>query len=415
MHTLINFLKEFYKNHGFLVFVSFFIQKLSAFIISLIVIRLLTKEEFGLLSIVPAVFVMFAPFTGLGLPVGLLRYGSLVKDENQKRKFISTMFRDGFYFQILLSVFFISISVLFVRKYEDIFIIFVAFAVRLFGFLIFMHQQIVFRINFQNNKFASLNIYNAAIGVILVAVACYLWGFYGYLIAIAIHPYFTLFWTDKKHFNLKEKFYSFDKREVYKFSLHASFTNFGTDLLFAADILLLSYFFTESSVAGYKVAILIPANVIFLTQSFIQSDYPKIVANSENLKFIKNYIKQYFKIFIPISVFIFLFGYFFKEQIISLFFGERYLYVSKMFSVFLITFLISMLFKVFFGNLLSAIGKMSYVTYGTIISVLVIIISSLILMPLYREMGMVYSMFIAISINSIFLFVMLAISLKKMK
>ncbi|WP_297985974.1 oligosaccharide flippase family protein [uncultured Chryseobacterium sp.] len=415
MSTLSAFIKDFYRNDGFWVFGSFFVQKLLAFATTLVIVHFLSKDEFGLLSIVPAVFTMFAPFTGFGFPVTLLRYGSLLKGKEQKDSFSNTVFREGFYFQILLSALFLLVSVFFVEKYQDIFIIFVAFAVRLFGSLLMSHIPVVYRINFENRKFSVFNIFLAVIGFVLAVLGSYFWGFYGYLSAMAIHPFFSLFWYSKKFFKFKAHFYFFNKNELYRFSLYSAITNFGSELLFAADILLLSYFLTESSVALYKVAILLPSNVVFIAQSFLQSDYPKISVQSKNYQYLRNYIVQFYKIFVPVCVLIFTITVVFRNQIISVLFGGQYLNAVPMFVVLTASFLISMLLRILFGNLLSAIGKMNLVTYATLISVVVLVLLSFFLVPKFAETGMVYSMSLALTFCGVALAFLFFRELNKLK
>lgn len=415
MKDVLIFLKSFYRNHGMFVFLSFLIQKVSAFATTLIIIRLLTKEEFGLLSIVPAVFVMFAPFNGRGLPVGLLRYGTLLNSKEEKQFFANQILKQSVVFQFFLSVIFLITSIFFVDKYESILIIFIAFSIRLFGQVFLAHIQSYFRIQFNNKKFALVTIYNSVISLLLVILATYFYGFNGYLVAVTIAPFFVLFWYKKEMFSNVNSIFSFNKKEFNQFSWHAAINNFSIELLFAIDILILSFLLNEESVASYKVAILIPANMIFLAQSFIQSDYPKITLNNNDHRYLKNYILNYFKFFIPVCLLIISLGYIFREEIIILFFGKDYLSVSSYFTIFLFAFSANMIFRVLFGNLLSAIGKMNLVTYSTTISVVVLIISSMLLVPKLQIMGMVYSMFLALIFCGSCMYFFFIKELKKLK
>lgn len=393
---MVTFLKDFHRNSGFLVFLALFVQKVTAFLATLIIVRLLTQEEFGLLSIVPAAFALFAPFTGLGLPVALLRFGPLLKSNEEKHELASKTLKEGFLFQVGLAVLFLLSSLFFLNKYESILIVFVAFSLRLFGMLFLQHLQVYYRIQFDNRGFARVTIYTSLVGLALIILGSFIWGFYGYLLGFALSPFVSLLWYKRDLFKKAIASIGFSSTEIYSFSLHSAFTNFSSDLLFALDILILSYFLNESSVAAYKVAILIPANMVFLTQSFIQSDYPKIAANGKNRLYLRNYIIQFFKVFVPVSLIILLIGWLFSEPIISLFFGSRYSSVSQIFFVLLIAFSASMLFRVLFGNMLSAIGKMSSVTFATVSGVIILIISAVILVPRFEIQGMAYSMLFAL-------------------
>ncbi|MDY6025874.1 hypothetical protein, partial [Bergeyella zoohelcum] len=288
------------------------------------------------------------------------------------------------------------VSVFFIPKYEDIFVIFLAFAIRLFGVLFLSHLQVYYRIVFDNKTFAKITNFNSILGLLLVILGSYFWGLQGYLLAMAITPYFVLLFYNKEMKGMAMKTMFFPKKEVWKFSWHSALTNFSSELLFAIDILLLSYFLSEQSVAEYRVAILIPANMIFLAQSFIQSDYPKLSAKNQDYYYLKNYITQFYKIFIPITGLIILLGYGFRKEIIGLFFGEVYQGVVPMFVVFLLAFGSNMLLRVLYGNLLSAIGKMHWVTGIISLTVAVLAGCSMVLVPYFQTMGMALSMLVAL-------------------
>src|SRR5690606_11117241 len=114
------------------------------------------------------------------------------------------------------------------------------------------------------------------------------------------------------------------KKELWSYGIHAAGAALLSDMLFSADILLLSFLMDESAVANYKVAILIPANITFLAVTFMQNDFPELAKNYLNRSFLMNYISNYYKIFVPVSVIILVVGYFERNEILHLFFSEKY-------------------------------------------------------------------------------------------
>ncbi|MCB4234231.1 hypothetical protein LDL59_01495 [Kaistella anthropi] len=84
MKSLQDFLQNFFKNKGQFVFVSLLISKITAFLSSLFIIRLLPENEFGILSIVATVFAVIVPFSGFGSQQSLLRYGSMSENVREK-------------------------------------------------------------------------------------------------------------------------------------------------------------------------------------------------------------------------------------------------------------------------------------------------------------------------------------------
>ena len=84
MSELFRFIREFIRNKGLMVFLSILVSRLSMLGINIIAARMITKDEFGLISLVFSVFAIFAPLTGLGSYQGLLRYGVLETSQDAK-------------------------------------------------------------------------------------------------------------------------------------------------------------------------------------------------------------------------------------------------------------------------------------------------------------------------------------------
>jgi O-antigen/teichoic acid export membrane protein len=94
--NLSDFLRNFLKNKGHFVFGSLLIAKICGFIGSVVIIRLLPEKDFGLISIVASLFAVFFAFSGFGSQQILLRYGSIVKTEEEKNKLSSYLLKQGF-------------------------------------------------------------------------------------------------------------------------------------------------------------------------------------------------------------------------------------------------------------------------------------------------------------------------------
>lgn len=366
---------------------------------SLMIIRILPASEFGIISIVASVFFIFLAFNGLGSNQSLLRFGSINQTVENRRELSIYLFRRGFFYQLIISVLFLLCSVFYISKYEDIFLIFLLFTVRLIGYYFLSHIQAELRISGDNRGFAMVgNVVNIA-GLILLLVLSFCFGLHGYLIAVAFTPFLVFFWYRPEHFKSLTGVFDFRKKELWNFGLHAAGTALLSDALFSTDILLLSFFLDEHAVAIYKVGLLIPFNITFLAASFMQSDYPVLAKNGDDKTFLKQYIFNYYKLFIPISVVIFVFGYFFKIHIISIFFSEKYLNSQMVFLVFLAAFALNMLLRNLYGNLLSAVGMMKLNTMIAVLTLILLVVFSLVFVEKYGIMGMAISLSLSMLIG----------------
>lgn len=403
MKDLRNFIGDFFYNKGQHVFLSLLIAKICAFLGSLFIIRILPENDFGTISIVASVFAIFMPFSGFGSQQSLLRFGSMSDDLMEKEKLSTYLLKQGFIYQLLLSGLFIFVSFFFINKYEDIFYIFLLFTIRLIGFYFLNHIQSQFRIFGNNRGFARItNIVNLS-GVVLLLVLSYYFGLKGYLIAIAVTPFIAFFWFKKEYLNSVVENFSFSKKDIWNYGIHAAGTALLSDTLFSADVLMLSFLMNETAVANYKVAILIPANITFLALTFMQSDFPVLAKNYRNRNFLNSYITNYYKIFIPISLLIFLVGFTFKTEILYLFFSERYADNSWVFVILLAGFSLNMLFRNLYGNLLSAVGMMKMNTAISILTLVMLVLFSFVFVKKFGIEGMAFSLTLSMFIGGFLL------------
>ena len=415
MKSLQEFLQNFLNKKGQYVFFSLLIAKICAFLGALFLIRILPESEFGTMSIVASVFAVFAPFSGFGSSQILLRYGSVTGDLEEKETLTKYLFFQGFGYQVILGLLFLAVSFFYVNRYEDILIIFLCFAIRLIGYYYLNHIQSIFRIFNQNAKFGLVNNVVNISGLVLLLLLSYFFGLRGYLFAIAITPFFALIWYKRNDFIKSTENFSFGKKELWNYGFHAAGTALLSDMLFSADILLLSFLMDESAVANYKVAILIPANITFLAVTFMQNDFPELAKNYKNKSFIINYISNYYKIFIPISVLVLVVGYLGRNEILHFFFSEKYSNNGFIFAILLLGFCLNMLLRNLYGNLLSAVGKMKLNTLVSLLTLLFLLVSSFILVKSFGILGMAISMTLSMFLSGLLLFFFFKLYLKKLK
>ena len=403
MRSLRIFITDFLKNKGHHVFLSLLIAKICGFLGSLFIIRILPETEFGQVSIVASVFFIFLSFGGFGSYQSLLRYGSVTQSFAEKLALSKYLLKKGIINQVFLSFAFLLVSVFYVNKSEEIFYIFFLFTIRLIGYYFLNHIQAEFRIVGNNKAFARVsNVVNIS-SVIFLLILSYFFGLVGYLYAIAFSPFIALFWYTKQHFVRSISNFNFTKKEIWNFGLHAAVTALLSDALFSADVLMLSFLMNESSVANYKVALLIPANITFFATTFLQSDYTILARNSKNKFYLKNYIFNYYKIFVPISLIIFAVGYLFNSEILHLSFGEKYAKNELIFLICLGGFSLNILFKNLYEHLFSAVGMMNYDTYVSFLNLILLLIFSAIFVNLFGIVGMAMSLCLSMLVGGLVL------------
>lgn len=403
MGSLSDFIRNFFKNKGHFVFGSLLIAKVCGFIGSVAIIRLLPEKDFGLISIVASFSAVFLAFSGFGSQQILLRYGSISKTNEEKNALSCYLFKQGFYYQIALSFLFLLLSLFYLDRFEKIIILFLAFGIRLIGFFFYNHIQSQLRINGRNKEFAKLNNVVNVFGLTATLLFTYLFGLFGYLIAITIMPFVSLFWFKSIDFSKKINKPNFSKKEIWRYGFFTAGTAVLSDTLFSLDIILMGFLMNESAVADYKTAILIPANLTFIALTFMQSDFPELARNHKDRKFLKYYISNYYKIFVPLCLVIFISFYFLNDFIVTLFFGEKYRGIETSFLILTGAFLLNMIMRNLYGNLLSAVGKMAYNTIVSALALIILLSLSAYLVPKFGVEGMAIAQSITLFVTGLLL------------
>lgn len=99
---MINTIKSVMSKSAHYVVMGSFLTKFVAFFGSIFVVRILTKQEYGLLSNVENIYSYALIFAGLGLSNSMLRYVVLIDDKN-KRTYYNYVVKHSIYRNIIIA------------------------------------------------------------------------------------------------------------------------------------------------------------------------------------------------------------------------------------------------------------------------------------------------------------------------
>lgn len=402
MKELIRFLKEFIQNKGLFVFTSIFVSKFSMLLTNIIAARLISKEEFGLVALVFSVFAIFVPLSGMGSYQGLLRFGVLEKNNENRDAISNYAFRKGMANHLMITVFYFIVCYFYTLKYGNLKLIILLFGVRLVGTYFLNHIQTYLRTNNDNKRFSILNMTVSVVGLAMVVVGTFGFGLTGYLVAMAIMPWVSLIYFKKPMYANFVPTLNFNTKEFWGYSIHSSLNSFFSDILFSIDFMLIGLMMQESDIAFYKTAIILPMNLALLPQIFMQTDYPKLTLNHQDVGYLKYYIKNYYKIFIPLGIAIILVGFLLKDLIVPLFFGNDYCGNDWVFFIILLALVLNMWLRSLYGNLAAAIGKANWNTHATLGAIVIILAVGFWLIPIYGIIGAAVGMALALTFTGIY-------------
>lgn len=377
--NFLQFIQTFRDRKGAYILFASLATRLVSFIVSLLVIHLLTKKEYGYITYAFTIIAFVLPFMGAGIHQGLLRFGALCNSQLEKKYFFQLCLKRGLLSSLVLMLLLIIVTPFFTQELTRSAFYLYLLSFQFIGLLLFVMVEVYARLLHINLLFAQMEILSSLCLLIFNVSLCYLFGGPGYIVSVISVPFFVgLYYFFKLNLHHKIKpptLPKFKTKELIKYGLYVSIGNVLAQLLFAVDILIIGNLLKEAElVAQYKASSIIPFNLLILSRAILATDFVKLSrASKDNKNYLKSYYWNYFKIFCAISLGVLLFFYFFSEEVLLLF-GKEYQDEPQLMFIFTCGIVGGMLFRVPLGNLLSAIG---WPKTNAVISVIVLFLNTL--------------------------------------
>ena len=374
---------------GSYVFTATIISRCLSFFASWLALQLIPNKELGVVLFAYSIIAFLVPFGGLGLHQSLVRYGALLKTDEDKNSLFIYVLRKG----TLVTFFIISLIIVFGYvfpfKFENTRNYLTLLSFVLIPLFILSTIQIQFRLKHNNKRFSETDIIYNLILVISVLVLSYLFQEKGYIFAIILAPTLTslLFFRKLKiNFSNTKKLKTIDF-SFWRYGFYSGVTSVVTNLLLIIDILLIGHLMENSEmVTAYKYVSLIPLSLLFISKAFITTDFVFFTEKIKNKEYIFNYIKSYMSLFFLTSIIICGFSFFFSKEILTIF-SEDFAVYSESFLILIFGVSGILIFRGLFGNLLCSIGKIEINSYIMAIALVLNIFSNFYLIPIYGIKG----------------------------
>lgn len=415
MKGLQQFILNFLNRSGGYIFGATIISRLLSFSASWIALQLIPNKELGIVLFAFNIIGFIIPFGGLGLHQSLLRYGALLKTEEEKNSLFIYVLKNGtissFFLVLLIIISSFLIPFQFVNTaYYVAFLSFVIIPQYLLSIL-----KIQFRLKHNNKAFSYLEIVYNILLIISVSILSYLFNSKGYAIALFITPCLTiLFFIKKLNIHHSKKIVlNFTNLAFWKYGFFASLAVSTTQFLFAIDILLIGYLLNNSeAVTQYKYISLIPFSLLLLSKTFITTDFVAFTEKIYDKNYINNYMKRYMLFFTFISFGIYGISFLFSKQLLFLL-DASFTQYSDTFLILIVGICGILIFRGLYGNLLSSIGKVHINYYISSIALLLNIISNYYLIPKYGIKGAALTSAFIMWFTGIFSYVWFLVLYKK--
>ena len=393
-------LQSLIQKGAFYIFVGSFLSKAAAFLGSVVLVRVMLVEEYGVLAYMENLYNYAYIFAGYGLNNALGRYAVLKDSMEEKRGVFDYVISKGTLFNIVF-VLVLSIIAIIAPHHEEFSVAAVLLPMMLLSVpLQFMYESGTFMLRalFKNKPFAIFGVVCICSVYIFKATGASLFGITGatlsWPLTYALMAFAITLFIRKSYFkHCQAKPVSCkERKEMTVYSLQYMVTNGLWAIFMQNDILLLGMLSgNPSSVAIYKVAYVIPAAINLFSTSIGIFVAPYFVKNENDQNWVwRNYKKV---LFISVVVMGTVAGFvaIAAEPLILLLYGESYISAVDVMRILAIVAFVNNAIRYTAANLLAAMGHVRINLVVAVVGIAVQVVMNILLIPRLGMYGAAFS------------------------
>lgn len=408
MASLKLFVRSFVKRGGILIGLSTFFGKFSSALLAIIVVRILTPTEYSDLAYLLSFYAILVVFAGIGGNYSLMRFGSISDSYLHKNILYHFALRKGGIYTIVFLI--ISIIGFYFFSGVSLLFPFIILSVSILSYYVLEVLKSYYRILELNHVYAKITTYSSIAILFLALSFTYFFNVSGYFIGMSLAPVviFIVF-SRRISNNLNSKnVLSINKKSFWNYGVHTSISAISNQIIFSIAPILIEALSTNKLEIGlFKVATIIPFNVLTLPGILMQTDFTALAKNSKSKKYLLDYYLNYLKIFGLITIPFFIVAIYFGDNIIVWIFGAEYKNAVLMYQIFMFATYFSYILRNPLGNILLAIGKAKWNGYNTYFFCAFYVVTSYIYFDAYGVYSFVYSLafvFVGSGLVSLYMF-----------
>ena len=353
-------------NSGFLhVFGSSVINKFIAFLSNVVLVRILSKPEYGVFTYAWNIYSLLFLLGGMGIAYGILQLTSEHSgDEEYAERALNYGTRFGAFFDLSLVVIILFVGLFVPLKIEASRTLLIALCALPLLELFFEIMTAYLRGQKKHKEYSRLVVLNTSVLFIASAVCAYFFRSFGLVIGYyAAYLISFLFGTFVLRIRLiRSKPLAFDEKGVIlKISLTSMLNNASTMLMYLLDIFILGIIVPqETIIASYKVATLIPTALTFIPLTLFTYFYPYFAEKKDDHEWCLKRFKQILVWFGAFNLVLSVVLVIFAPWIISFLYGPEYLDQIMVFRILVVNYFFSATFRFVAVNILITQRKLKF-------------------------------------------------------
>lgn len=413
MH-IYNKIKRLYNSGALHITIGTFATKFVAFFGSIVVVRLLSKSDYGLMSYVENIYSYALLLAGLGLSNGILRYLVITEDIHKKKQFFLYIVKKSMIIDIIISFLLCTLAIFMVipDNYAPARYL-IPIVALLLPFQDLLNEELfTIRSFFKNKLYAylafgssTLLIIGRIVGAITNGVNGVLWS---RVFINAIFACFLLLFICKTIFphDHVPSLNKDDKRSVNSYSLQYMITNGFWAIIMLNDTFLLGMLLNDpSGLADYRVAYVLPGNISIFATAIGVYVGPYFTKNENDILWIRRNYKRVFVLSALVVAVVATIIAVFAETIIRFMYGEQYVNTVDLMRLLLLSAFINSGLRYTSANLLAAMGEIRCNMIVSGIGIIVQIVLDYILITRVGVIGVAISNCVVFALMGVTLFV----------
>lgn len=405
---MIKKIEQLLKTGFFHIFGSSVLNKILTFFSNIIVVRIISKVDFGVYTYSLNILSFVMLLSGMGLVLGTFQLCSEhINDKGKQQSIFEYGCSIGIRFNCILTIIIILIGIFLELPIKDANELLILMCLQPIFLIIYEFQQIFLRSNLENKKYSYATTLNtllivifSVLGALTVGVKGLIFGRY-IAYSLTIISIIILF---KSVPCFKSKGLMADeKKALYNMSMISMFNNGISELLYLIDVFLLGLILSsEEMIASYKVATVIPTACIFIPMAVVTYIYPYFASHKDDKEWTRKNYKLLLKYVALANFAISLLMIILAEPIITVIYGTQYLDATVCFRILAVNYFFSGTFRIISGNLLATQRKFRFNLYLNLGCGTVNIIGNLLLIPSLHSVGAALTTLTVVIISSVF-------------
>ena len=396
-----------FKTGFFHIFGSNVINKVLAFLSSVILVRILTKTEYGAFTYAWNIYCILLLFNGMGIESGVLQLASEHSGDTAYADRVSSYgTKFGLKFNSILFVLLLGISLFAPLKIEAGRPLLRALCLLPAFQLLFNLTSSYLRAQKRNQEFAKLQVVNTVFVSVVSAGFAFLFRemgmVIGHYVAYIVAYLVGLFAFHVHLINRDTQEIGKDKNILLRISFISMLNNGLSQLMYLLDVFVLGIVDPqEILLASYKVATMIPTALTFIPFSLITYLYPYFAEHRGDGDWCLRRYKQILFGLGGLNLVISAVLFAGAPLIIRFLFGEQYLDAVSVFRILSVNYFFSGTFRILSGNLLVTQRKLKFNLFVAIVSSLTNVVADYFFIQWWGSIGAALATVLVVFVSSV--------------